>query len=182
VGDAARFATAEKLAGYVGTTPRVHASGGKTRFGRSRTDVNRYLKWAFVEASNAIWVTCRRSPSRHDPAALPELTDEAVIALSEVKGVGVWTTQMYLMFRLGRPDVLPALDFGIRNAMRLAYGLTHAKARADGAHRRALAPVSHGGLLVPLAQPRRRHAMSAPAAVGAVDPLQGAQYSGRARR
>ena len=65
VGDVARFATAEKLAGYAGTTPRVHASGGKTRFGRSRPDVNRYLKWAFVEAVNAICVTRRRSSSRH---------------------------------------------------------------------------------------------------------------------
>ena len=65
VGDVARFATAEKLAGYAGTTPRVHASGGKTRFGRSRPDVNRYLKWAFVEAANAICVTRRRSSSRH---------------------------------------------------------------------------------------------------------------------
>ena len=63
VGDVARFATAEKLAGDAGTTPRVHASGGKTRFGRSRPDVNRYLKWAFVEAANAICVTRRRSPS-----------------------------------------------------------------------------------------------------------------------
>ena len=55
---------------------------------------------------------------------LPGLTDEAIIAaLTEVKGVGVWTAQMFLMFRLGRPDVLPVLDFGIRNAIRLAYGL-----------------------------------------------------------
>jgi transposase len=43
IGDVARFATAEKLAAYAGTTPRVHASGGKTRFGRLRPDVNRYL-------------------------------------------------------------------------------------------------------------------------------------------
>src|SRR5215470_16889827 len=65
VGDVARFATAEKLAGYAGTTPRVHASGGKTRFGRSRPDVNRYLKWAFIEAANAICLTRRRRPSQH---------------------------------------------------------------------------------------------------------------------
>jgi transposase len=51
VGTVARFGTAEKLAGYAGTTPRVPASGGKTRFGRLRPDVNRYLKWAFVEAT-----------------------------------------------------------------------------------------------------------------------------------
>jgi transposase len=65
VGDVARFATAEKLAGYAGTTPRVHASGGKTRLGRSRPDVNRYLKWAFIEAANAICLTRRRRPSQH---------------------------------------------------------------------------------------------------------------------
>ena len=65
VGDVTRFATAEKLAAYAGTTPRVHASGGKTRFGPSRPDVNRYLKWAFVEAANAICLTRGRTPHRH---------------------------------------------------------------------------------------------------------------------
>ncbi len=65
VGDVARFATAEKLAAYAGTTPRVHASGGKTRYGRLRPDVNRYLKWAFGEAANAICAMRRRVPHRH---------------------------------------------------------------------------------------------------------------------
>ncbi len=65
VGDVTRFATAEKLAAYAGTTPRVHASGGKTRFGPSRPDVNRYLKWAFVEAANAICIGRGRAPHRH---------------------------------------------------------------------------------------------------------------------
>jgi Transposase IS116/IS110/IS902 family len=61
----ARFATAQKLAAYAGTTPRVHACGGKTRFGPSRPDVNRYLKWAFVEAANAICLDRSRAPRRH---------------------------------------------------------------------------------------------------------------------
>ena len=65
VGSIARFATAEKLAAYAGTTPRVHASGGKTRFGPSRPDVNRYLKWAFLEAANAICLNRSRAPRRH---------------------------------------------------------------------------------------------------------------------
>jgi transposase len=65
VGEVARFATAEKQAGYAGTPPRVHASGGKTRFGPARPDVNRYLKWAFVEAANAICLTRGRAPHRH---------------------------------------------------------------------------------------------------------------------
>ncbi len=65
VGDVARFATAEKLAAYAGTSPRVHASGGKTRFGPPRPDVNRYLKWAFVEAANAICLNRQRAPLCH---------------------------------------------------------------------------------------------------------------------
>jgi transposase len=65
VGDVRRFPRSAQLAAYAGTTPRVHASGGKTRYGPLRPDVNRYLKWAFVEAAN---ITCRRrarAPQRH---------------------------------------------------------------------------------------------------------------------
>jgi len=54
VGDVSRFPDAEHLASYAGTTPRVHSSGDKTRYGKLRSDVNRYLKWAFVEAANTI--------------------------------------------------------------------------------------------------------------------------------
>ncbi|HEV7705074.1 MAG TPA: DNA-3-methyladenine glycosylase [Gemmatimonadaceae bacterium] len=49
--------------------------------------------------------------------------DEVIAALTEVKGIGVWTAQMFLMFRLNRPDILPVLDLGIRNAFRRAYKL-----------------------------------------------------------
>jgi transposase len=65
VGDIARFPTASQLASYAGTTPRIHSSGGKTRFGPLRTDVNHYLKWAFVEAANSISRNARRWPDRH---------------------------------------------------------------------------------------------------------------------
>ncbi|MFQ5829032.1 MAG: IS110 family transposase [Candidatus Methylomirabilia bacterium] len=65
VGDITRFATNEKFAAYAGTTPRVHASGGKVRYGRLRPDVNRYLKWAFVEAANSICLNRWRWPHRH---------------------------------------------------------------------------------------------------------------------
>ena len=43
--------------------------------------------------------------------------------LTQVKGIGKWSAQMFLMFRLGRPDVLPELDLGIQKAIKLAYGL-----------------------------------------------------------
>ena len=49
--------------------------------------------------------------------------DEVITHLTQVKGVGVWTAQMLLMFALGRPDVLPVADLGIRNAMQKAYVL-----------------------------------------------------------
>lgn len=53
---------------------------------------------------------------------LHKLTDEQIIeALTKVKGIGRWTAQMFLMFRLGRPDVLPELDLGIQKGIRLAY-------------------------------------------------------------
>ncbi len=65
VGDVTRFASTEKFAAYGGTTPRVHASGGKTRFGPLRSDVNHYLKWAFVEAATVICRHRRRHPKRH---------------------------------------------------------------------------------------------------------------------
>lgn len=55
---------------------------------------------------------------------LHALGDEEVIALlSEVRGVGVWTAQMFLIFALRRPDVMPLEDLGIRSAVRKAYGL-----------------------------------------------------------
>ena len=55
---------------------------------------------------------------------LHELDDEAIIkALTSIKGVGRWTAQMFLMFRLGRPDVLPDLDLGIQKGVRQAYRL-----------------------------------------------------------
>src|SRR5437899_5021423 len=65
IGDIGRFPDAPHLASYAGTTPRVHASGGRVRYGRLRADVNRYLKGAFVEAANSAAVNHRRCPDRH---------------------------------------------------------------------------------------------------------------------
>jgi len=53
-----------------------------------------------------------------------ELPDEDVIqSLTRVKGIGRWTAEMFLMFRLHRPDVLPVDDLGILKAVQRAYGL-----------------------------------------------------------
>jgi DNA-3-methyladenine glycosylase II len=50
--------------------------------------------------------------------------DEIVAELVAVRGIGRWTAEMFLIFSLGRPDVLPLDDYGIRNAVKRAYGLT----------------------------------------------------------
>ena len=65
VGNVERFPSAQHLASYAGTTPRVNASGGKTHYGQLRPDVNRYLKWAFLQAANVICLNHKRFPQRH---------------------------------------------------------------------------------------------------------------------
>ena len=65
VGDIRRFKGAAGLASYAGTVPRVHASGGKIRYGRTRSDVNHYLKWAYAEAGNSVALNHKRFPFRH---------------------------------------------------------------------------------------------------------------------
>jgi DNA-3-methyladenine glycosylase II len=55
---------------------------------------------------------------------ISRMRDEEVIeALIQVKGIGVWTAQMFLIFSLGRPDVFPHDDLGVRMAIRNLYGL-----------------------------------------------------------
>jgi DNA-3-methyladenine glycosylase II len=55
---------------------------------------------------------------------LPELPDEEVSAqLTAIKGVGQWTADMFMMFHLGRPDILPVGDMGIRRAVQVEYRL-----------------------------------------------------------
>ncbi len=56
--------------------------------------------------------------------ATARMSDEEIIEqLTAIRGVGRWTVEMLLMFTLGRPDVLPVDDFGVREGYRAAYGL-----------------------------------------------------------
>jgi 3-methyladenine DNA glycosylase/8-oxoguanine DNA glycosylase len=90
---------------------RARATGLR-RAGLSRQKIG-YLRDLARRARNGLSL---RRLSRKD--------DEAVVAeLVAVKGIGRWTAEMFLIFRLGRPDVLPVHDYGIRKAMREAYGL-----------------------------------------------------------
>lgn len=59
-----------------------------------------------------------------DRDTLVRLEDAEIIArLTEVRGIGRWTVEMMLMFHLGRPDILPIDDFGVRAGFQFAYGL-----------------------------------------------------------
>ena len=63
-------------------------------------------------------------------AEIRHMEDEAIIErLTEVRGIGRWTVEMLLIFRLGRPDVLPADDYGIRKGFALACGQAELPAR-----------------------------------------------------
>jgi DNA-3-methyladenine glycosylase II len=66
----------------------------------------------------------RVTDGRLDFDRIKDFSDEDVIAeLIEVKGVGQWTAEMFLMFHLARPDVVSVGDLGIRRAVQIAYGM-----------------------------------------------------------
>ncbi|MGA2276350.1 MAG: DNA-3-methyladenine glycosylase [Terracidiphilus sp.] len=55
-------------------------------------------------------------------AAIRKMSDAEIVArLTEVRGIGPWTVEMLLIFRLGRPDVLPATDYGVRKGFALTF-------------------------------------------------------------
>lgn len=60
-------------------------------------------------------------PDLHEIAHLSD--DEIVARLISVRGIGRWSVEMYMMFTLGRPDVWPVDDLGVRKGYQLAYGL-----------------------------------------------------------
>jgi 3-methyladenine DNA glycosylase/8-oxoguanine DNA glycosylase len=89
-----------------------------------------------VDTLRSAGVSGGKAASMHDLAAhaaagslpdhdeLPTLSDlEIVERLTVVRGIGPWTVHMLLMFRLGRPDVLPTGDFGVREGYRMLHGL-----------------------------------------------------------
>jgi DNA-3-methyladenine glycosylase II len=63
---------------------------------------------------------------------LPSLGDEEVMReVTAVKGLGEWTAHMFLLFHLGRPDVLPVGDLGVRRAVERAYGFEELPSREE---------------------------------------------------
>jgi transposase len=87
MGDVTRFPDAEHFASYAGTVSRISSSGGKTRLGRVRPDVNHYLKYAFIEAGNVIVLNQERWSSRHSVQLYRRIKDrrghgKAVVAVA----------------------------------------------------------------------------------------------------
>ncbi len=89
-------------------------------------------KTAYLRDLSAKWGAGAINPRR-----FARLDNEEIIAmLTQVKGIGRWTAEMFLMFALGRADVLPVGDLGFRNALRHAYRL---RKLPDAKHIHALA-------------------------------------------
>jgi DNA-3-methyladenine glycosylase II len=77
-------------------------------------------------------LAARVTDDRLDLKRLQDLADEDVVAaLIEIHGVGSWTAEMFLIFHLGRPDVVATGDLGIRRAVQIAYGLEELPAPAE---------------------------------------------------
>lgn len=84
-------------------------------------------KTVYVKDLAAKWLDGTLEPDRFDA-----FSDEEVIEhLVRVKGIGRWTAEMVLMFTLGRPDVLPVDDLGLKVAVQEAYGLDERPGRAE---------------------------------------------------
>jgi DNA-3-methyladenine glycosylase II len=121
----------QQLSGKVASVifARLHAAAGEEKLtpaGIMKLRPERMRK-AGLSAQKTLYI---RELAKHTRKGLvvfetlAELEDDAVIGhLTKVKGIGVWTAQMFLMFALRREDVLPVADLGIRVAMKRAYGL-----------------------------------------------------------
>ena len=88
--------------------------------------------------SNAKFLALRDLAERTEAGSLPtlaqiqKLDDEAIVErLSEVRGIGRWTVEMLLMFRLGRPDVLPVDDYGVRKGFSIAFDTQELPTKAE---------------------------------------------------
>ena len=108
---------------------RLHAAAGErclTPAGIMRLRPER-MRRAGLSAQKTLYIRELAKHTRRgkvDFGKLPQSPDHDVIEhLTQVKGIGVWTAQMFLMFALRRPDVLPTSDLGIRMAMKKAWDL-----------------------------------------------------------
>ena len=101
--------------GEKGLTPKRLLKIPKAKLRGAGLSENKFLAVRDLAAKSLSGVV---SPRKE----LEKLPDAEIIArLTEVRGIGEWTVQMFLMFKLGRPDVLPTGDYGVRKAFGLMY-------------------------------------------------------------
>jgi len=139
-GAAARSQTKEKLAislgGAADTAPVLRGSAKRrftaTAFLKVEPETLRASGLSRQKLASLTDLAERVASRQINFKRLRDLENDAVLeVLTQVRGVGVWTAQMFLMFALQRPNVLPVGDFGIRNAVRQAYGLKEMPKPAD---------------------------------------------------
>jgi DNA-3-methyladenine glycosylase II len=117
-GAAARAIEARLKAGYGGRYPRaeVRAKAPPAKLRAAGLSRQKVASVRGVARAFADGTLCNRRLRRMD--------DDAVVeAVTQVKGIGEWTAHMLLMFSLGRMDVLPVGDYGVRKGARDLYGL-----------------------------------------------------------
>jgi DNA-3-methyladenine glycosylase II len=121
----------QQLSGRVASVifARLHAAAGEERLtpeGIMKLRPERMRK-AGLSGQKTLYIRELAKHTRRGSVIfedLPGFDDAGVIEhLTRVKGIGVWTAQMFLMFALRRPDVLPVADLGIRTAIKKAYEL-----------------------------------------------------------
>jgi DNA-3-methyladenine glycosylase II len=106
----------EQAAGSAGVTPAAMLALGEQRI--------REQGLSGAKARAILDLASRASQGTLALASLPEMTDEEVVAqLTEVRGIGVWTAEMFLIFCLGRTDVLPVGDLGLRAGVQEQFKL-----------------------------------------------------------
>lgn len=129
----ARAILYQQLSGKAAATivARVEAASGRRRLTAARLDAldDATLRACGVSRNKllALRDLCRHARARRvpGPRRLLAMEDEAIVeALTAVRGIGRWTVEMLLIFRLGRPDVLPHGDLGIQRGLQRLCGLS----------------------------------------------------------
>ncbi len=128
------LASFEPVLAEAGDAPEAHPAGPPARHPARHPDArhlldcpNEQLRAAGLSHSKALAVRDLAAKTLDGTvptlAKIRRMDDEAIIEhLTQVRGIGRWTVEMFLIFRLGRPDVLPVSDYGVRKGFALTFG------------------------------------------------------------
>ena len=107
----------------LGLFPHRYASAKNLRMLNDSRLLEAGLSRAKVKAVKDLAARCMDGTVPHTRQLKNMPDDEVIECLRQIRGIGVWTAQMLLIFHLGRPDVLPAGDLGVLKGFRMTYGL-----------------------------------------------------------